>query len=53
MVNAYINCRNMKIGPYVNNTNENWLKYPDVNYSTNERWLRSILILVTQQMNIG
>ena len=43
----------MKIGPYVNNTNENWLKYPDVNYATNERWLRSILMLVTQQTNIG
>ena len=46
MVNAYINCRNMKIGPYVDNTNENWLKYPDVNYATNEHWLRSILMLI-------
>ena len=36
----------MKIGPYVNNTNENWLKYPDVNYATNEHWLRSILMLI-------
>ena len=41
MVNAYINCRNMKIGWEVS-----LIRIPYVNDTTNEHWLRSILMLI-------